>query len=66
MFRNQQNLYPRVATAIAELLQYSGLGSNTGMGFFMRGELRWIENGVSSLDFSIFAKTVEVNVWKLK
>ena len=29
----EQNLYPRVPTAIAELLQYSGLGSNTGMGF---------------------------------
>ena len=33
VFQNQQNLYPRVPTAVAELLQYSGLGSNTGMGF---------------------------------
>ena len=33
VIRNQQNLYPRVPTAVAELLQYSGLGSNTGMGF---------------------------------
>ena len=33
MLRNQQNFYPRVSTAIAELLQYSGLGSNIGMGF---------------------------------
>ena len=33
MFWNQQNLYPRVPTAVAELLQYSGLGSNIGMGF---------------------------------
>ena len=31
--RNQRNLYPRVPTAVAELMQYSGLGSNTGMGF---------------------------------
>ena len=31
--RNQQNLYPKVSTAVVELLQYSGLGSNTGMGF---------------------------------
>ena len=33
VIHNQQNLYPRVPTAVAELLQYSGLGSNTGMGF---------------------------------
>ena len=31
--RNQQNLYPRIPIAIAELLQYSGLRSNSGMGF---------------------------------
>ena len=30
---NQQNLYPRFPTAVARLLQYSGLGSNTEMGF---------------------------------
>ena len=33
VYRNQKNLYPRVPTVIVELLQYSGLGSNTGMGF---------------------------------
>ena len=33
VIRNQQNLYPRRPTAVARLLQYSGLGSNTGMGF---------------------------------
>ena len=33
MYRNQQNLYPRIPTAITKLLQYSGLGSNLGMGF---------------------------------
>ena len=33
VYRNQQNLYPRVPIVVAELLQYSGLGSNTGMGF---------------------------------
>ena len=33
--RNQKNLYPRVPTAVAELLQYSGLGSNIGMGFLL-------------------------------
>ena len=31
--RNQQNLFPRFPTAIARLLQYNGLGSNSGMGF---------------------------------
>ena len=31
--RNQQNLYPKAPTAVAKLLQYSGLGSNSGMGF---------------------------------
>ena len=33
MYRNQQNLYPKGPTAVAKLLQYSGLRSNTGMGF---------------------------------
>ena len=32
----------------------------------MREELQWIENGVFSLDLRIFAKKVEVNVWKLE
>ena len=31
--RNQQNLYPKAPTAVAKLLQYSGLGSNSWMGF---------------------------------
>ena len=30
----------------------------------MREELQWIENGVSSLDFKIFAKTMVFNGWK--
>ena len=33
MYRNQQNLYLRVPTAVAKLLQYSSLGSNMGMSF---------------------------------
>ena len=33
VYRNQQNLYPRVPTTVAELLQYNGLGSNMRMGF---------------------------------
>ena len=27
------NLYPRIPTSVAKLLQYSGLRSNSGMGF---------------------------------
>ena len=34
-----QNLYPRIPTAVAKLLQYSGLGSNTGMGFLRTNDL---------------------------
>ena len=34
VMRNQQNLYSLVPpTAVVKLLQHSGLGSNTGMGF---------------------------------
>ena len=34
VMRNQQNLYSYVPpTAVVKLLQHSGLGSNTGMGF---------------------------------
>ena len=34
VMRNQQNLYSYTPpTAVVKLLQYSGLGSNTGMGF---------------------------------
>ena len=34
VIQNQQYLYPKFPpTAVVKLLQYSGLGSNTGMGF---------------------------------
>ena len=34
VIRNQQYLFPiLLLTAVVKLLQYSGLGSNTGMGF---------------------------------
>ena len=51
MCRNQQNLYPRCPTAVARLLQYSGLGSNTGMGFLreMRSAVKF-KNGEFNLD----------------
>ena len=33
LYWNQQYLYPRIPTVVAKLLQYSGLGWNSGMGF---------------------------------
>ena len=60
MYRNQQNLYPRVPTAVAKQLQYSGLGSNTGMGFQIH------RDGVYSLDFRICVKTVCENGWEFE
>ena len=40
VYRNQQNLYPRIPTAVAKLLQYSGLGSNTWMSFLRTNYLQ--------------------------
>ena len=40
VIRNQQNLFSYVRpTAVVKLLQHSGLGSNTGMGFHPRNDL---------------------------
>ena len=41
--RNQQNLYPKDLTAVAKLLQCSGLGSNSGMGFLHTNDSQLIE-----------------------
>ena len=52
-------------TAVVKLLQHSGLGSNTGMGFRPRNDFISVENGEAFyLDFWICFKTVEV-VWIL-
>ena len=59
MYRNQQNLYPRIPTAVAKLLQYSGLGSNSGMSFLRTNDLR--QNGEFVLDYGILVKIVEVD-----
>ena len=59
MYRNQQNLYPRIPTAIAKLLHYSGLGSNSGMSFLRTNDLR--QNSEFVLDYGILVKTVEVD-----
>ena len=37
-------------TAVVKLLQYSGLGSNTGMGFLRTNDLSEVKNGELSLD----------------
>ena len=47
---NKQNLYPRFPTAVARLLQYSGLRSNSGMGF-LHTELQKMVN--LTLDFKV-------------
>ena len=45
-------------TAVVKLLQYSGLGSNTGMGFFRTNDLSEVKNGELNLDFKVVIKTV--------
>ena len=61
MIRNQQNLYPKFPpTAVVKLLQYSGLGSNTGMGFLRTNDLSEVKNGELNLDFKGWVKTWEI------
>ena len=40
------------------LLQYSGLGSNAGMGFLHTNDLSEIKTGELNLDFGVLLKTV--------
>ena len=46
-------------TAVVKLLQYSGLGSNTRMGFLRTNDLSKIKTGELNLDFKVVIKTVE-------
>ena len=58
MIRNQQNLYPIfLLLLVVKLLQYSGPGSNTGMGFLRTNDLSEIKNGELNLDFGVWVKT---------
>ena len=67
VIRNQQNLYPKLPpTAVVKLLQYSGLGSNTGMGFLRTIDLSEVKNGEFGLDFKAFGKNRRVDGLKLK
>ena len=40
-------------TAVVKLLQHSGLGSNTGMGFLRTNDLSEIKTGELNLDFGV-------------
>ena len=44
-------------TVVVKLLQYSGLGSNTGMGFLRTNDLSEVKNGEFDLDFKVVIKT---------
>ena len=67
MIRNQQNLYPKLPpTTVVQLLQYNGLGSNTGMGFLRTNDLSEVKNGAFDFDFKVCVKTGELMVCKLK
>ena len=64
--RNQQNLYPKAPTTIAKLLQYSGLGSNSGMSFLRTNDSQLIETGEFQFRFGMLIKIVGVGGLKLK
>ena len=64
--RNQQNLYPKAPTAVEKLLQYSGLGSNSGMSFLRTNDSQFIETGEFQFGFGMLLKTVGVGGLKLK
>ena len=58
VIRSQQNLYPKFPpTAVVKLLQYSGLGSNTGMSFLRTNDLSEVKNDEFGLDFKVVIKT---------
>ena len=44
-------------TAVVKLLQHSGLGSNTGMGFLRTNDLSEIKTSELNLDFGVWLKT---------
>ena len=53
-------------TAVVKLLQYSGLGLNTGMSFLRTNDLSEVKNGEFGLDFKVVIKTGGLVVGKLK
>ena len=61
MIRNQQNLYPKTPTTVAKLLQYGGIGSNSGMGFLRTNDSQVIETGEFQFGFGVLLKTMRVD-----
>ena len=51
---------------MVKLLQHSGLGSNTGMGFLRTNDLSEVKNGELNLDFKVVIKTGGVVGCKLE
>ena len=47
-------------------MQYSGLGSNTGMSFLRTNDLSGVKNGEFGLDFKVGVKNSGLVVCKLK
>ena len=67
VIRNQQNLYPKLPpTAVVKLQLYSGLNSNTGMGFLHTNDLSEVKNGEFDLDFKVWVKAGELMICKRK
>ena len=50
IFHNH-NMKLLIRATVVKLLQYSGLGSNTGMGFLLTNDLSEVKNGELNLDF---------------
>ena len=63
---NQQNFYPKAPTTVAKLLQYSGLGSNSGMGFLRTNDSQLIETGEFQFGFRVLLKTMRVDCLQAK
>ena len=59
--RNQQNLYPKALIVVAKLLQYSGLGSNSRMGFLRTNDSQLIEISEFQFGFGVLLKIVRVD-----
>ena len=63
---DQQYLYPKAPTVVAKLVQYSGLGSNTRMGFLHTNDSQLIKTSEFQFGFGMLSKTMGVGGLKLK
>ena len=55
--RDRREYLPLYYNDVVKLLQHSGLGSNTGMGFLRTNDLSEIKTGELNLDFGVWLKT---------